>query len=95
MAEKRTNVPVGANIEVAWRPGQTEGTTNFTVGWADVKDGAGIDIGSVNAKLDGSVDVHIIDPTRPNDMGWVFRFRVQELWRMAQAAKAALEADHG
>lgn len=81
-------IPVTANIEIAWRPRQKHGSTTFTVGWADVKDDNGEQIGSVDAKLDGSVEIRVGGSL---DAGWTFRLRTPELWRIANEAKRIAE----
>jgi len=81
-------VPITANIEIAWRPGQRSGRTTFTTGWANVTDDEGTLIGTVEAKIDGSVEIRIGEGF---DAGWTFRLRVPELWRIANEAKRIVE----
>jgi hypothetical protein len=85
-------IPVLANVEVAWRPGQRSGKLNFTIGWADVTSEDGSKLGSVEAKVDGSVSVQIGSGL---DKGWTFRLGVRELWRIANEAKLIAESSKG
>jgi len=82
------SIPVLANLEIAWRPGQLSGGSNLTVGGADVSADDGTVIGSIAAKVDGSVEVQIGGAF---DTGWTFRLGLQELWRIANEAKRIAE----
>jgi hypothetical protein len=77
------NIPVLANIEIAWRPGQKNGTTSLTVASVDATINGIEKLGSVNAKVDGSIEIQIGESF---DSGWTFRLNVSELWRIANEA---------
>jgi hypothetical protein len=77
----KQTISVLANVEVSGPNGSI--TTTFTVGWADVKDDNGERIGSVDAKIDGSVEIHVYEGSEQ----WMFRIRAPELWRIANEAK--------
>ena len=68
---------------VAKRPEQCAYKTTFTVGWATVRDDAGREIGSVNAKISGGVEV--IVNSEEQSSSWILQISPQELWQAAQA----------
>jgi hypothetical protein len=78
-----------AYVEIAKKPGTRTWNTTFTVGWADVKDDDGVELGSVNSKIDGSVEIFVKD----SGSEWVLRLRTPELWRLAQHVIRQLEDD--